>query len=301
MSLSHDQADHRFWGFDGAYIEATGRAPLVFTASIPFRNGIVPGKKEKWGVLYPTTYREFLRATADRGTGTLVHPEFGLITCKVRNVETIWDANRRDGCDVEATWVETIERDENQLTTDSTVTSAELAARDLDTHLQDLSHLDPPLPSQPTYQPDFEESMRRIAAVGDQISLLQQRQAGKIDSIIYRVNEVGNSLDRAATTSRNTVKSIIDGDSTQSGRSALSWPMRDAINRMKAGLIEAKKKLLEDGRPIVFYRVPSAATLASVSISAGANLSEMISLNPSLVRSPIVPIGTIVRYYAAAR
>ena len=74
VTVSQDLVQHKYWGVDGASVEATGRAPLEIEAVIPFVNGIVPGKGEKWGVLYPTQFRSFLKAFVDKKTGTLVHP-----------------------------------------------------------------------------------------------------------------------------------------------------------------------------------------------------------------------------------
>src|SRR5947208_3808040 len=111
MDLEQDHAEHRWPDRDGAHVEATGRAPLVFSAKAIFRNGISTGRAENWesGKLYPDAYRAFIDAAADRTSGPLQHPEHGTVTCKLRSARVTWDANKRDGCDVACVWVETSE------------------------------------------------------------------------------------------------------------------------------------------------------------------------------------------------
>lgn len=302
VSLSHDIAEHKFWGKDSAKLEATGRNPLVFSAHIPFRNGIVPGKNEKWSTLYPTAYRDFLKATADRATGKLIHPELGACFCKVRSIDTTWDANRRDGCDVEATWEETLpdERDAVGLETSSPVTQAQLGALDLDAQ---ITSVNPPLPKLPKYEPDLAAAMRGIAAIGDQASLLAMRGAGVVDGVAYRLNAIEDSFSKAAAApsrAAKRVKDIIHPDTTARARNAMGYPARRSVARMRNALQDIRQKLLETGKPIVLYRVAKATTLAGIVSATHAPISDLMALNPTLLKSPVVPIGTIVRYYSSA-
>ncbi len=299
VELMHDLAEHKFWGVDGARIEATGRAPFVFTASIPFRNGIVPGKSEKWGILYPTAYREFLKATADRATGTLVHPELGELLCKVKQVSTQWDAHRRDGCDVTATWIETLPPDafEISVSTDSPIGTVELSALDLDASIRTVS---PALPELPKYQPDFAATMRSIAAVGDQIALNSQRRAGQVDAVMYRINAIEDSVTRVIAREPTTVAEIVKPDTTARARSALAWPIRLSVTRMRNDLHDVRLRLLADGRPITHYTVPASVTLAGLVPATGAKVADLMALNPHLMSNPVIPAGTVIRLYTSA-
>ena len=300
IELVQDLAEHKFWGVDGARVEATGRAPFVFTATIPFRNNIVPGKNERWGVLYPTAYRNFLRATADRATGKLVHPEVGEVLCKVRHISTVWDAHKRDGCDVQATWVETLPEDNvAHAFSNSRAAIAITAGANLDAHIR-LDKKDYPQ-SHPEYAPDFESSMRDVAAIGDQTALLSQRAAGKIDQIKYRLDAVDDAATRVKNSPAQTVHDIITPDLSKNAIASLNWPVRQASNAMRDTLSDLRSKLLESGRAIVFYRVPRVCTFASLVASTGAALVDLMALNPAALGTPGVPAGTLIRYYDSAR
>lgn len=296
VSLGQDLVQHKFWGQDGASIEGTGRAPLVFTATIPFRNGIVPGKNERWGILYPEEYRKFVVAGSERGTGTLTHPEFGEVKCRLERCETEWSAERRDGCDVEATWVEDRidELDSVNLHDASPVQQADLAALDLDAQLTSLT----PKPELPEYKSDFGDFMRGVTAISDQATLLQTKAGGKIDQIAFRAGQLGNSLQKLQTRTAQTVRELLHPDQSLAGRVAMSWPMRQSTERLKSATRDLRKTILASGKPIVFYRVPKDTTLAAIAIDTGAPLSDLMRLNPSALRSASVPEGSLIRHYA---
>jgi prophage DNA circulation protein len=277
ISLTQGQAPHRYYGRDGANIEATGRESLVFQATIPFRNGIVPGKAERWGILYPTTFQAFLVAMANTSRGTLQHPELGDVQVKPHTCTVHWDANRRDGCEVEASWIETVEDelDAVLINYDSPIKETELGALDLDAQYEDLSKL---VPSLPAYQPTIADFLNGIAAIGDQFSLIKQRGTGSVEALVYRLQTVQDSIERA--------------------RSPLTWPATDAIERIKAAAVDVQKTILAKQKRISLFQVKAAATLASISILLpSTSLGDLMKLNPSLIASPIIAAGTVIRYY----
>lgn len=277
LTLRHDLAIHKYPDVDGANVEATGRDALSFTATIPFTNGIVPGKAERWGVLYPTQWRAFLKAFADRSTGVLQHPDLGLISCKPVELRATTSAERRGGTDVEATWIETEDAPtdtESLFAGDSPITTAEIGALDLDASLGPAREV---FPSLPTYDVSFEEFMRSVTSATDQVSLLSKRVAGKVDSITYRLNTLSASVDAA--------------------RSPLLWPLRQSIERMRGSIPDVKKALGDSGKTLAFYTVPQDTTIAGLCVDTGAKVGDIVRLNRELLRSPVVKGGTVVRYY----
>lgn len=277
LEIKQDLASHKYPGRDGANVEGTGRDAIQFSATIPFRNGLYRGKGETWDSLYPDQYRAFLAAMSDRTTGALQHPDMGVVNCKPVDVKAVWSPDRRDGVDVQASWIETTEIVRVDTSTDAAISIALEAANGLDS--QNLA-ANVVFPSLPAYTPDFAATMRSITAVTDQISLLSQRQAGRIDAIAYRVETLSDSIDRAG--------------------SSLLWPMRQSVERMRAALPDLRKILGATGQKLIFYVTPVDTTLAGVANDVGASVSQIISLNRELVREPIVPARTIVRYYKKA-
>lgn len=277
VSLAHDLVEHKYWRVDGARVEATGLAPLRFSASVPFINGIVPGKGEGWKSLYPTQLRAFLAAFAKRDTGVLQHPEFGEIACKAERLDIDWSGDRRGGCEVEASWVETQDTDGIVTFRANPITDLGVYAKDLDASTDDLRKLAPDLPQ---YQETFDDFARGLSAIFDQVGLLSYRGAGKISAFIYRVDAFQDSVNRA--------------------RSAMTWPATQAIERIKAAAFDLRENLLAIGRDIVFYTVPGDSTIAGVAATlSDTTLVDLVKLNPTLMSSPVVRRGTVVRYYAS--
>jgi DNA circularisation protein N-terminus len=277
VALRQDLVQHKYPGVDGANVEGTGRAPLEFRARIPFRNGVFPGKNERWSILYPDAYRLFQAAMADSSTGVFQHPELGPINCKPIEAHATWSATSRDGVDVDASWIETEDQPTDTkalFVSSSPVTEAVIAGTTLDTEFPIAKGAFPKLP---TYQPTLGDTLRSITGVTDQAAMLSRQAFGRIDAVKYRLDTMAASVSAA--------------------KSSVLWPVTQDIERAKAAIIDLKKYLAADGRPIVFYAVQRDTTLANLARLTGAAVGDLVKLNPSAVQDCIVPRGTIVRYY----
>jgi hypothetical protein len=277
---SHDLAQHKKPDQDGARIEATGRNPLQFRATIPFRNGATPAPSEHWGVLYPTTWALFIAAMADRATGTLQHPSFGKVPCKPVTFESMLSAQVRDGEDVTAEWIE-CNKDEddsnNQFAGGFILASGVLECADLDTALtvSPIAKADPD-----NGKISFLDAITKITAVVDTASLLAQKEFGVIDRIVYRLDNLEFAI-RSAGDPQN-------------------WPMKQSINRIRAALERIRASALATKQDISIYITPGATTLASLAPKLKTKVTDLIHLNPALVASARVEEQTLVRYYKAA-
>jgi prophage DNA circulation protein len=272
--------EHKYWGVDSGRVESTGIAPVRISAQIPLTNRIYPGKNERWrpGSLYPDGLRDLLIAFGKKQTGLLQHPEFGQITCKAERIEVDITAERRNTAMVDASWVETLDDDLIHKIVASNTTEIELAADSLDASQTDLKKLVPTLPK---YKETFDDFARKIAAIGDRVTLLSYRSAGKINSIVYRVQQVGESLDRA--------------------RTALTWPAKQNVQRIQAAARDLRGKLLASSRDIGLTRVLNDTTLAGLLgvLPEGNTVGDLVSLNPNLMTDPIVKANTFVRHYVS--
>lgn len=276
LSLKQTLAEHKYPDKDGANIEATGREPLEISARIPFRNGAVPAKSESWGILYPDQWRKFLAAAADKSDGVLQHPELGAIICKLVSFKTVWAADVRDGVDVDCVWMETISTDTAaEFLAPTPITTATLGATDLDANIGDAGPL---LPQTPAFKPSFADTMRSIQAIGDTVSGIKYSIAGQVNSLQFRAQLVEQSVNRA-------------------GQPVTLWPLRQNAIRVQDGLSNLRQTLLQSKRKVGLYPVKVDQTLASVAQAAGAAIEDVINLNPSLLRNPIVLAGTYVRFY----
>jgi hypothetical protein len=278
MSLAHDLVEHKYIGVNGARVEDTGVAPLRIHATMPLFDGIVPGKQEAWdpasvyGILRP-----LILSFSRRDTGILQTPEFGGIACKAEKLDIDWDAMKRGGCEAEASWVENLDDNVQHEIKPSPVAAMEGAARDLDGTTEDIRAL---VPAQPVYLESLEDLMGRVAGAFDQTTLLAGRLKAPLDRLTYRAQQIQDSAERA--------------------KSAFTWPAVMAAEQVKASANDVRRQLVEANRQIGLYLVPADTTLAGVALDVpDASITDLIRLNPQIMRDPIVHKGSVIRYFGA--
>lgn len=274
VEFEQDLVEHRYYGIDGARIESTGRGPIGVTVNIPLVNGIVPGLKENWGVLYPNAFRDILRAAQDRTVGTLIHPELDQLECKVKRVSFRHDGHEsRDGTHLVVHFVNT-NVDDIEVEYPSPVNEAELAALDLDASDIDLKALVPTRPDPPF---DLTTFLDALSALGNRFSVDVTVARGTVDRYAYHVNRL---LDSAAQ-----------------AKNAVLWPVVDSANRAQSALTWMREHPPSQ-RPILTYTVRVDSTIPDIlSEIPSASLADVLLLNPQIAASHVVRAFTPVRYY----
>jgi hypothetical protein len=281
FSFEHDIAAHKTWGEQGEHLEATGVGSLVFDATIPFRNGIVPGPTENWkpSILYPDGLRAFVASMYRRDTLTLIHPEFGPVLCKPVRVRGKYDPNRRDGIDVEATWKQTMDDPDapDPVSSDSPVEITGITL-DLDVAAGSADALRALAPTLPAFTPDWTELLRQATGVVDQVGFAQRKVMGPLDQLSFRAANLINSLDRA-------------------GNSVTAWSVKNAAYRLNAAAEQLRQRITGHGRTgLSLYKVPAPTTLAAIAGFLHVPVAVILRLNPSLIADTVVPSGAVVRY-----
>jgi hypothetical protein len=281
QDFRRDLVIHKFADMDGAHVEDTGRHPLQITAHVPFVNGLRKGPSETWSdPLYPYTWRLLLAACAQKGSGTLVHPELGPLTCKLESFRTTWSGTARGGPMGILVWIESddvgLDLDQD-LSTPSPLASIAGAASDADA---DLASIDPSIvPKLPTFSSSFTDMTNALLAVIDLPSLLANQYGGQLENVIWNAQRLESAL------------------STAPNRSALNWPLFLAAEQMKSAAYDLQQTLLTKGRQVGLYTVQGDQTLSQVAANLNANLADIMTLNPSLVQNPLILDQTQVRYY----
>jgi prophage DNA circulation protein len=279
ISSQQDTVEHKYWNVDGANVEMTGQAPATIEAEIPFVNGIVPGKAERWGVLYPTTFREFLVAFNNKETGVLDTPEFAGLKVKPVSIEFKHDGQVRDGVMVTARWVETNDVDLETSTKVSEIESARLAALTLDAEMANLQTVAEP----PEFTETFESLMNDITGIVDTNVSKLKLIANKPNQILYRIKRLQSSIERATN--------------------PLTWPAAHACDELEAAVRDLAKtpekvKDLVTGKRTLRYTAKTRMTLQQIAQATGNSVDDLIHLNPRLLSRPAIPPGSVVRYYA---
>ena len=274
-----DLAIHKFVDRDGAHIEGTGRAPLEFSARVPFLNGLTPASSEDWPAqLYPTVRDAMLRACADKASGTLQHPELGNFTCKLETFEWTLDAQVRSGVWADVSWIETDDTGDDlqaALQQSSPTSLIQSAAFDLDSN---IANVDPSIFPQPYVPPtSFSDLAFAIRGVTDIPTLLQKQVGGQIANYLYEAQSLEDSVNNA--------------------KNALLWPITQSAEVAKSALYDLEATLLTQGKPAAFYTVQKDSTLAQIAATVGAQVIDIMTLNPSYIQSPVIAAGSVVRYY----
>lgn len=282
LELRQDLAVHKFADRDGAHVENTGRAPLQITVRIPFINGLQPGRGEHWTApLYPQAWRRFFADASEAKAGDLQHPELGVLNVKLETARTSWTADARGGVEVDASWIESLDVGddgfslEDRLLSASPYTVLQTSAAALD---RNFAEVDPSIyPAKFKPSVSFSDLAFAVRGVVEQPGLLQHQLAGKLDAI-----------------SANA-QSVIDA-AKQAGN-CLNWPLTLEANRLIAAARAVKATLLTRGKPIGLYKTPKDSTLAQIASTIGASVSDVVTLNVSLISLPVIPKDTVIRFY----
>ena len=283
LEVRQDLVIHKFADRDGAHVESTGRHPFQITARIPFINGLQRGPNESWpsSALYPLQWRAFFAACCDNTSGTLIHPELGALTVKVEHCSTVWSSKSRSGVDVEVSWIE----DDDE--------AAELGAS-LDAR-SPLAGL-----------------LASAAAIDDQIAdiladpslgiaVLQPRTS--MSSLVAGITASGGfsaSLSvslgacNIAIANATAVQASLYTDANSN---VLSWPLVLSCDQAIESARNTAATLQAKAATVSLYTVQKDSTLGQLAAVIPAGVGELCTLNPNLCSSPVVPAGTVVRYY----
>jgi hypothetical protein len=245
---------------------------------IPFVNGIVPGKNERWKQLYPTVFRLFLAEMNDTATGLLDTPEISGMVCKPVSIEFEHTGTIRDGVMCTARWIET----QDELADPGRAARINVAGLEA----INLDALSAQLP--PNLPPDdisFEELMNNITGVVDTIGSKITILANKPNQILYRIKRLRDSVERAG--------------------SALYWPVHDTVDRLEEAVRELPKtpdKIQSqfNRRKVLRYTAQFRSTVPMLAALTSNSVDDIINLNPSLLSRPAVAPGTVVRYYQSS-
>lgn len=282
INVSHDMAEHRYYGLSAANVEMTGLNPLTIDAEIPLVNGIAPGKNERWGKLFPDVFQQLLSAFMDKTTGYLDTPFAAGLSVKPVSFDYKHDAQVRDGVMATVRWIETIDVDVPTNVSLADINLVRLAAINLDAERVPGDRLI----DDPSRSISFEQLVNEIAGIADTATSKFEMISNKPDAILYRLGKVKDSIERAGN--------------------AGTWAVREAVERVEDAINElnrlpAEAEALVLGKPTMRFRVPYKMTLSQVALLSTNSVDELLRLNPRLAKSPRILEGTVIRVFKHGR
>lgn len=273
-SFAHDDVQQKLAYRDNALVEALGARNWTFSYTIPMRQDIARGPYRN---LYTDILPSFVAACRDRSPGELVDPELGLFRCKPTEFTSTLDVTKRDGTDIAVEFVLAPEYE----TPDFEVVgvlgvgslATEAALLDAETEIIDWEQEPPP---EPTLDP-----LTALDSVGRQVEFAANRVSAKLDDTAFRLEKLEETIDRL--------------------ENPQNWPVRRSSRRLREATLRAKQRGDDPLRRIITVTQRFATTIGAVAAEADMTVDEVLTLNPGLAASPIVPPNTRVRLHAAPR
>ena len=275
VSISFDQqhAVHAYPDRDAGYVESTGRNNVVYSFSAIFRRGVVGEGGGR--AAFPDQWRAFTAACADRTADILRHPLLGDVKVKVQRYNAQVDPGRRDGADVEVSFIEAPDREDEfaaLLANPSLIGSAYDGARSFDTAYPDLKPSPPPLPQ--NLKPSLLDSIKQINGLISQTRLGIGNLVSKINGVAFAISDLTDSIS-AADDPKN-------------------YAAIAALEKVFASLIKLGEQVQRRARPFRPVVLPRPMSIAEAAAQYNTPVADFCRLNPLIASQSILPPGSQV-------
>ena len=277
FGFAQDQAQHKYVDRDGAIVEGTGRAAAEYSFTAYLRNGIAGSAITQ----FPDNFMLLAAACANRTTGELIHPALGPLSVKPGRFDASYDPMKRDGVDVEMSFIESPKADEELsaiLGGSSPMGSATAAARDLDNLIGNMN----PTPDVPSsLSPSLLDNLKQIGGALNQFRLGLGNVAGMIDSYVSALDQLEDSI-RAVQDPKVIYAPLL------------------ALGRLRDSLLQAANQATPKSKPVTQITITRDGTIDQLAQAVGMGLDDFLGLNPSLASRSKVAKGTKVFVNVAA-
>lgn len=279
--IKHGLVEHKYPDRDGAHIEDVGMEPLKITCKALFYNNISrgPGETFPFGKMFPDHYNKFWKICQSRKSGILTHPFLNSITCNLSSMITDLSAERRDGVAVDLEWVQTIDAeifDVQAVTVSESLLSDGVALLD-EFNLAPVGIQKENKALSSTFS--LTDAIDYVTSYVNAGELATKKVLGKIDAIIYHVDKLIDSIDRADSVTLSALK--------------------DKAQKVKSSVRETKQSLNHYLGTIRYYETVSPMTLGQICVVVKNGIVDLLRLNPNLAGKAIIPKNTIVKFLKA--
>lgn len=294
VSFEQELAIHKYAYRDDELLESLGRKNWRFDYTIPFREDIRKGPYEN---LYVATFSSFLQACRDRSVGVLEDPMLGEYNARCATVSVQTDVNRRDGEDLQVSFIHSPDLDEQEATgavASGLPGAVQTGYRLGDEVAQSVDLFPAQLPTisaaeqKALMAKGFEEyqaslnALDQVMSFGSQLSANIDRVGAAISQYEHKVNKMTDLL------------SDLD--------QKLLSPENAPVIRGLRGLADSLGRLKDQAGSRLQRQVLTTVLLEEMSLASAASflsnsMSDLMDLNKGIDKLSI-PRNTIVRYYA---
>lgn len=291
-NVSFDQTivRHQYAYRDDELLESVGRKNWRFEYAIPFRQDITKGPYKD---LFILTYPDFLRACRDRSDGELIDPVLGTFTVRCEKVSTSSDPNRRDGDDVQVSFVhspeaEAVDQFGAPLAGLETATQQGWNLNTQLSSIQDFELKEYGLGVYDGVTEDFFGSLNfldQIAGLGAQATAYANRIDAAIAKYEHQINKVSDALQAVD-------EQLLSPGNAPAIRNARR--LADSVGRLADTLVDDRYG--NRGRTKATTVLLDDMTASAAAAFLGMNPEEFVTLNPK-APLPLIPAGTVVYYF----
>lgn len=265
FAFSHSQAEARFPYRSGARHDWTGLDPIPLDFKLYFVNTLEPQA-------FPELWEKWRAALFDGAPGVLRHPLLGIMDVVVMSGDVSLVAQVTAGIVVGVKFSQTV----IDLDDEKPIAGAEVAIAQLATQADEWgAAVGISFPSGETAT-SFEDLIGQITSA---IGLAKMQALGLITQAMGIVQDVA--------------KAVADL------QSHVTWPYTAVLGKLFSGLLDLRDTLgvtVSRVTKTVFYNYDT--TIDAVAADQGNSVKDVMSLNLTLLRSPIIPAGTTVKVYA---
>jgi len=267
FQFAHDLAQRPWPYVDGIGHEWTGRGAIGFSLHLLFVNTLGTD-------LFPGLWNDWREALFDGTAGDLSHPILGDFRAHVVDCQVEVVSSRKAGIAATVKFTETIEDPEVQNLLGPTEANIEALAAEAD---------------------------KGLAAAN--ISYPTGQRTTSLLELIGAINGLVLSSRLKAQGMINQAVGIIGGliDSVDDLNDHAAWATKGHLVSLHNGMTSLAKKagdVVQErlGRPVGIFVTPHPMTLNEVGSSVGNATGDLMGINASILKHPVLPAGTPVNY-----
>lgn len=247
-----------------------------------FINTIEPG-------LYPGKWNNWRGLLLSGQSGDLRHPDIGIFNSRVDNVSYHIGSDNTHGLKARVKFVETLKSADEPTKIVPNKSDLAATAKAID---DTMAVMNLPYPDGMGFaEVTFEGLVNELASIG---SLVELEALGALNRILGLADAVYASMQVLGVGSLYLPASVRDLIANDVARHTLER----SINALHAQAKAAAEAAVGSSKQVGIYQTDADYTLASISIKLSADISDLVRLNPTSVKYPVIPKGSKVRYYA---
>lgn len=300
LTGKHVQARRPYPYLDVSAHEPVRRESEVITGELLFLNTLEED-------LYPDRFRTYLAALQDKRPGDLVHPARGLLRAVVTDYTISFDAETRAGVIVNVVWEEDREDASTPPAEADVPPDAKDVLREADQQYAIVrvlypSSADAPLGTDPeivakgdrldeVYTAAFETARLQYPTGDGGPNTFEEM----FDQILGDVQSEFVALSGKFAQAAGAVAEV--SDAIEELQDPTLWPTLLVFREAYRALVDLVTMYGEGDRPTAKFVARRDMPLDEIAEEVEASVDDLVRLNPSLLSSPWVSEGAVVRYY----